>query len=125
MGNLVLGGTYLCYPLDVRQSWGDKVDGRYIWQRWSLRIQLPGGVSALRPASTIDRAWAHICSVTPCSRRSCTLKLVASTSLLSSSRINTFHTSVPVVLSSKAADGVEAPPVGNADVLEELEAVVG
>ncbi len=66
-----------------------------------------------------------MCSVTPCSLRSCTLRLVARISLLRSSSINTFHTNVPCEASSNAAEGVDAPPVGKAEVLAEIDAVVG
>ena len=58
-----------------------------------------------------------MCNVTPCSRRSCTRKLVARISLLSSSRTSTFHTSGPCTLPSMPTDGEDGR--GNGPVEDE------
>jgi hypothetical protein len=59
----------------------------------------------------------HRWSVTPCSLRSCTRRLVAKTSLLNSSSMRTFHTSGPAGASSNAA-GECGRGYGSVDELE-------
>lgn len=41
----------LCYPTDVCARWGDKVDGRYIRERWSGCMQLPESSRITHPRS--------------------------------------------------------------------------
>jgi len=59
----------------------------------------------------------YMCRVTPCSLRSCTLKLVAKMSLLNSSNIRTFQTSDPCGPSSTEVEGEVGRGNGPADAL--------
>ncbi len=64
----------------------------------------------------------YICNVTPCSLKSCTLKVVASISLLKSSKTNTFQTNGPCFPCSngnRLCDAAEADPPADAAVWEE------
>lgn len=64
-----------------------------------------------------------MCNVTPCSLKSCTLKLVARMSLLWSSKINTFHTNGPCLSFSKGITASDFSWLGTGDEVDDRDGI--